>query len=31
VNIEPYVDGRYNSIVIAQNDLDEVTPKPISA
>jgi sulfonate transport system substrate-binding protein len=31
VDITPYVDGRYNSIVTAQNDLDEVTPKPIAA
>lgn len=29
VDIKPYVDGRYNDIVDAQNELDGVTPKPI--
>jgi sulfonate transport system substrate-binding protein len=31
VDIKPYVDGRYNDIVNAQNQLDGVTPKPINA
>ena len=31
VDLTPYVDGRYNDIVTAQNDLDEVTPKPINS
>jgi sulfonate transport system substrate-binding protein len=31
VDLKPYVDGRYNSIVTAQNDLDDVQPKPISS
>jgi sulfonate transport system substrate-binding protein len=31
VDLKPYVDGRYNSIVIAQNELDGVTPKPIQS
>lgn len=30
VDIKPYVDGRYNDIVNAQNQLDGVTPKPIN-
>jgi sulfonate transport system substrate-binding protein len=30
VDITPYVDGRYNDIVTAQNELDAVTPKPIN-
>jgi sulfonate transport system substrate-binding protein len=30
VDLEPYVDGRYNDIVNAQNKLDGVTPKPIN-
>jgi sulfonate transport system substrate-binding protein len=29
VDVKPYVDGRYNPIVTAQNELDGVTPKPI--
>lgn len=31
VDVKPYVDGRYNDIVNAQNQLDGVTPKPINA
>lgn len=31
VDLNPYVDGRYNSIVKAQNELDGVTPKPINS
>jgi sulfonate transport system substrate-binding protein len=31
VDVKPYVDGRYNDIVTAQNELDGVTPKPITA
>jgi sulfonate transport system substrate-binding protein len=31
VDLKPYVDGRYNSIVKAQNELDGVTPKPINS
>jgi sulfonate transport system substrate-binding protein len=31
VDIAPYVDGRYNDIVVAQNELDDVTPKPIES
>lgn len=31
VEVKPYVDGRYNDIVNAQNQLDGVTPKPINA
>lgn len=31
VDVAPYVDGRYNDIVIAQNDLDGVTPTPINS
>jgi sulfonate transport system substrate-binding protein len=31
VDLKPYVDGRYNSIVEAQNELDGVTPKPINS
>lgn len=31
VDLEPYVDGRYNDIVNAQNALDRVTPKPITS
>ena len=30
VDLKPYVDGRYNDIVRAQNELDGVTPKPIN-
>jgi sulfonate transport system substrate-binding protein len=30
VEVKPYVDGRYNDIVNAQNQLDGVTPKPIN-
>lgn len=30
VDVSPYVDGRYNDIVTAQNELDGVTPKPIN-
>lgn len=29
VDLAPYVDGRYNDIVNAQNELDGVTPKPL--
>jgi sulfonate transport system substrate-binding protein len=29
VDLKPYVDGRYNDIVNAQNQLDGVQPKPI--
>ena len=31
VDLKPYVDGRYNAIVTAQNELDGVQPKPIDA
>ncbi len=31
VDLKPYVDGRYNDIVNAQNQLDGVTPKPINS
>jgi sulfonate transport system substrate-binding protein len=31
VDVGPYVDGRYNAIVTAQNDLDRVQPKPIAS
>ena len=31
VNLKPYVDGRYNDIVKAQNQLDGVTPKPTNS
>jgi sulfonate transport system substrate-binding protein len=31
VDLKPYVDGRYNDIVTAQNELDGVTPKPITS
>ncbi|TFV56944.1 ABC transporter substrate-binding protein [Mycobacterium sp. PS03-16] len=31
VDITPYVDGRYNAIVTAQNQLDGVTPRPIES
>jgi len=31
VDVAPYVDGRYNDIVDAQNQLDGVTPKPIDS
>jgi sulfonate transport system substrate-binding protein len=31
VNVGPYVDGRYNAIVTAQNELDGVQPKPITS
>lgn len=30
VDLKPYIDGRYNDIVNAQNELDGVTPKPIN-
>lgn len=30
VDLKPYVDGRYNDIVRAQNELNGVTPKPIN-
>lgn len=30
VDVAPYVDGRYNDIVEAQNSLDGVSPKPIT-
>jgi sulfonate transport system substrate-binding protein len=29
VDIAPYVDGRFNSIAVAQNKADGVTPKPL--
>jgi len=31
VDLRPYVDGRYNDIVKAQNGLDGVTPKPTNS
>lgn len=31
VDIAPYVDGRFNDIVTAQNQLDGATPKPIDS
>lgn len=31
VDVKPYVDGRYNDIVIAQNELDSVTPKSLKS
>jgi sulfonate transport system substrate-binding protein len=31
VDLKPYVDGRYNDIVTAQNELDGVTPGPITS
>ncbi len=31
VDLKPYVDGRYNDIVKAQNGLDGVTPKPTNS
>ena len=31
VDVAPYVDGRYNDIVNAQNELDSVQPKPINS
>ncbi|MFV8051807.1 PhnD/SsuA/transferrin family substrate-binding protein [Mycobacterium sp. 48b] len=31
VDVEPYVDGRYNDIVSAQNELDGVTPKSLKS
>jgi sulfonate transport system substrate-binding protein len=31
VDLKPYVDSRYNDIVIAQNELDGVTPRPITS
>jgi sulfonate transport system substrate-binding protein len=31
VSLKPYVDGRYNDIVKAQNQLDGVTPKPTNS
>ena len=31
VNLKSYVDGRYNDIVKAQNQLDGVTPKPTNS
>ncbi|WP_276823827.1 PhnD/SsuA/transferrin family substrate-binding protein [Mycolicibacterium mageritense] len=31
VDLKPYVDGRYNDIVNAQNQLDGVTPKPLKS
>jgi sulfonate transport system substrate-binding protein len=31
VDIAPFVDGRYNDIVTAQNQLDGATPKPIDS
>lgn len=31
VDVKPYVDGRYNAIVNAQNELDGVKPKPIES
>jgi sulfonate transport system substrate-binding protein len=29
VDITPYVDGRYNAIIEAQNRIDHVTPRPL--
>ncbi|MBX8690105.1 PhnD/SsuA/transferrin family substrate-binding protein [Mycolicibacterium porcinum] len=31
VDVKPYVDGRYNDIVTAQNELDSVTPKSLKS
>lgn len=31
VDVKPYVDGRYNDIVNAQNQLDKVTPKSLAS
>ncbi|MGV9803833.1 PhnD/SsuA/transferrin family substrate-binding protein [Mycobacterium sp. NPDC003449] len=31
VDLKPYVDGRYNDIVNAQNQLDNVTPKSLTS
>ncbi|KLI06996.1 ABC transporter substrate-binding protein [Mycolicibacterium conceptionense] len=31
VDVKPYVDGRYNHIVTAQNELDGVTPKSLDS
>ncbi|OCB56818.1 ABC transporter substrate-binding protein [Mycobacterium vulneris] len=31
VDVRPYVDGRYNDIVTAQNELDGVTPKSLKS
>jgi ABC-type nitrate/sulfonate/bicarbonate transport system substrate-binding protein len=31
VEVKPYVDGRYNEIVNAQNELDSVTPKSLKS
>ncbi|CRZ14237.1 PhnD/SsuA/transferrin family substrate-binding protein [Mycolicibacterium neworleansense] len=31
VDVTPYVDGRYNDIVTAQNELDSVTPKSLKS
>ncbi|OCB13594.1 ABC transporter substrate-binding protein [Mycolicibacterium porcinum] len=31
VDVKPYVDGRYNDIVTAQNELDGVTPKSLKS
>jgi sulfonate transport system substrate-binding protein len=31
VDLEPYVDDRYNPVVTAQNELDGVTPRPIES
>lgn len=31
VEVKPYVDGRYNDIVTAQNELDSVTPKSLKS
>lgn len=31
VEVKPYVDGRYNDIVNAQNELDSVTPKSLKS
>ena len=31
VDLSPYVDGRYNDVVVAQNQLDGVTPKSLDS
>lgn len=31
VDVKPFVDGRYNDIVTAQNELDRVTPKSLKS
>jgi len=29
VDVSPYVDGRYNDIVVAQNEADDSVPDPL--